>query len=327
MTKKALVLISGGLDSIISLNIIQKQGIECVGISFYSPFFSNKLPKEAKDKFNFEYHEIEVGDDYIDMLKNPPHGYGTSMNPCIDCKIYMMKKAKELMEKYNASFIVSGEVLGQRPMSQHKEALLEIERKSGLKGILVRPLSALYLEPTIPEIEGIIDRKKLLAIEGRGRKTQLGLINNFDNRDFSPVGGGCILTDKLFKKKFDDLVTNGDPTNLASLYILKFGRHFRYGNSKIIVGRNKSENESLIKYKNENDYVLSLPNLPAPTVILQGEKSKEALKFAADLLLYYSDSDSDTADIECIEGDNSKIIIKANVLEKEMVDYHNIAID
>ncbi len=259
------------------------------------------------------------------MLKKPAHGYGSSMNPCIDCKIYMMKKAKEMMDKYDASFIVSGEVLGQRPMSQHKAALLEIERKADVKGILLRPLSAHFFEPTLPEIEGIIDRNKLFSIEGRGRKTQLELINNFEIQDFSPVGGGCILTDKLFKKKFEDLLEHNESTKLSSLYILKFGRHFRYKNSKIVVGRSEWENNLLIKYKSDDDYILSLADIPGPIVVLRGEKSHESVNFAANLVLYYSDCNDSSSEVEC-SNKTDLSIIKAIKIDKESVDFYNIAL-
>ena len=248
--KKAVALLSGGLDSILAIRIIMEQGIECIGIYFSSPFWSDlkkeeNLIKKISKENNFKLLIVPVEDDYIEMIKKPKYGWGKGLNPCIDCKIYMLKKAKNIMEELDASFIITGEVLGQRPMSQHRNALNSIEKQSELKGKILRPLSAKNLEPTDVEKDGTVDRAKLFDITGRTRKKQLELIKIFKINEYSSPAGGCLLTDKIFSKKLQDLFDNDKNIKMNDIILLKYGRHFRYNGNKIIVGRNQEENGSV----------------------------------------------------------------------------------
>lgn len=300
MNKKAIVMISGGLDSLLAVKIMQKHGIDIIGLHFILTFTNSSIKKEKDgykelkfdERFGINVLNIFNDLEYFKIIEKPKFGYGQGINPCIDCKIYMFRKAKELMKEYDASFIVTGEVLGQRPMSQLKRQIEIIERESGLEGLILRPLSALILPETIPEKNGIVDRNKLFGICGRGRNIQIELVKEFGIKDYPPPGGGCMLTDKIFSKRVKDLFNNKKEYTLTDLHLLKLGRHFRIDKKKIIVGRNKKENEELEDLASELNYTIFIPvDVPGPTIVVDGEIDKDIEEIVSQLLFKYSDSD------------------------------------
>jgi len=307
-----LGLISGGLDSLIASLILKLQDIEVVGLNFKSPFcICDKALKNSECGLNLYFEKlginlffIQKGDDYLDIISNPKYGYGKNLNPCIDCRIYILKKAKEFAERINADFIFTGEVLNQRPKSQNQKALKIIDKESTLEGSLLRPLSALLLNPTIMEKKGLIDRSKLLGIKGRSRKIQLELAKKHGLLKEYFACGGCLLTDTRFSNRMRDyLKFNKNPT-MNDINILKYGRHFRFNNSKIIVGRNEFENNMLIQIKNANDLIMEAKDVSGPVTIIQEKFDENIINFAAKLTLRYSDAEKPYGHI--IYGNNPK---------------------
>jgi tRNA U34 2-thiouridine synthase MnmA/TrmU len=286
---KALCLFSGGLDSILAVKLIQIQGIEVRLINFTTPFFPPKNARKMAKQLKLKLKEVDVTKDYLKVLRNPKHGYGSFLNPCIDCKIFMLRKAKEYGKKIGAKFIFTGEVLGERPMSQNKNALALIEREAGLKKKLLRPLSAQLMPITEAERKWI-DRNELLDIKGRRRERQIELAKKFSIKDYPTPSGGCLLTNNEYATKAKDLIINNKKISVNDIKLLKIGRHFRYGKNKIIVGRNKNDNKELIKLKNSSDYMFEVLNAGSPITLLQGPKTKESIELAAKLTVYYSDS-------------------------------------
>ncbi len=252
--RKALALLSGGLDSTLAVKMMIEQGIEVTAVNFRSPF-CNCTPKNAgcehqaskvAAEFGIPIRVVAKGMDYMRLVENPPHGHGRGLNPCIDCRIYMLKKVKEMLPELGADFVVTGEVLGQRPMSQRRQQIELIEKESGLAGLILRPLSAQNFPPTIPEQEGLVDREKLLAISGRSRKEQIGLARELGIADYPCPAGGCLLTDPLIALRLKDLFAHVPDYTMNDLQLIKFGRHFRLGTQlRVILGRNEEENDRL----------------------------------------------------------------------------------
>lgn len=289
---KALALLSGGLDSTLAVKLILDQGIDVVGINFTSSFHisdKNEAKKVAK-KFKIPLKTVKLGEDYLKIIRGPKFHYGKHMNPCIDCRIFMLKKAKKYAKKIGAFFIFTGEVLGERPMTQTRENLDLIEKEAGLKGKLLRPLSAKLLPKTEAEKKGWVNREKLLDIRGRSRKKQIELAKKYEIKDYPAPAGGCLLTYKEFADKVRDLFKHKKRVSIKNINILKIGRHFRFRKNKIIVGRNEEENKQLLKMKEKNDYYFEVPDCGSPITILQGPKTKEAIKKAAKLTAHYSDA-------------------------------------
>ena len=189
---------------------------------------------------------INKGAEYIDIVRNPKYGYGKGINPCVDCRIFMFRAAKSYMEEIGASFVITGEVVGQRPMSQRRANFEMIERDSGLEGLILRPLCALNLDPTIPEKEGLVDREKLMDVAGRGRRTIMDKADELDIQDYPCPSGGCLLTDKIFSKKVRDLLEHNEAVTTKDLQLLKTGRHFRFNETKVVVGRDSADNQRLV---------------------------------------------------------------------------------
>ncbi len=280
-------LLSGGLDSTLAARLILEQGIEVYAINFTSPFCTC-TPKKAgcaavvtavEKLGGISLKQVAMRDDYLAMVQNPKHGYGTGMNPCLDCRVMKIKKAGEYMRKIKADFLFTGEVLGQRPMSQHKRALDTIDRESGFRGYIVRPLSARNFEPTIPEKEGWVDRSKLLAIAGRSRKSQILLAAEKDIRDYPCPAGGCLLTDKNFADKMHDYFAHTTHPSIRDIPLLKVGRHFRLANGdKVIVGRNEHECKMLKNFHRQRDHLLVPLDFSGPSVILQGNSLHAAIE-------------------------------------------------
>ncbi len=266
---KAVALFSGGLDSILAVKLILDQGIEIKGVNFRTPFFGlDEALMMAKD-LDIDLEIIDITRELLEVLKNPKHGFGKNMNPCIDCHALMFKRAGEYMSKIGASFILSGEVLGERPMSQNRNSLSIIERESGFEGRILRPLSALLLPETIPEKEGLVDRNKLLDISGRSRKRQMELAGKMDLKDYPSPAGGCKLTDPGFSKRLRDLFTQ-EKFSLEDIELLKLGRHFRLSkDDKLVVGRNKEENEQLKDFFQDGDFLFKAKNLKGPISLLK----------------------------------------------------------
>ncbi|MDH4241931.1 MAG: hypothetical protein OEW48_20410 [Phycisphaerae bacterium] len=295
MTKiKALALFSGGLDSILATRLILNQGIDVVALNFASPFcFCEKGGcgvTEVAEKLGVPLKVVNVGDDYLKMVRKPKHGYGKNMNPCIDCRIFILKKAKKHAEEMGASFIFTGEVLDERPMSQHFKAMKIIEEEAGLKDKILRPLSAQLLPETFIEKKGLVDREKLLNIRGRSRKPQIKLAEKFNIKEYPGPAGGCLLTYREYADKLRDLFKHKKKCSMADVTLLKVGRHFRFGENKIIVGRNEAENKLLTFKKGRNDYYFEVPAIGSPITILQGAKTKKAIEAAAALTAFYSDA-------------------------------------
>ena len=285
----ALGVVSGGLDSLLATILLLKQGIKVKWIHFVTDFFDNseRCKKYAKE-LGIPLKIVKLGKEYIKMLLNPKYGYGKALNPCIDCHIMMFKKAKEYAKKIRADFIFTGEVLNERPFSQSRKALEIIEKESGLKGKILRPLSAKLLPPTEAEKKGLVDREGLLGIKGRRRETQIKLAKEFGIKDFPMPSGGCILTEKEFGAKLEDLLrVKGENVTKEDIKLLRIGRHFRFEKWKIIVGRNEEENRILEKAKGIKLYV---PNYGSPITLLEKGASKEAIIKAAQITARYSDA-------------------------------------
>jgi len=288
---KALVLFSGGLDSILACKILKEQKIEVVPVFFKSYFFGPEIAQKSAKENGLNLRIEDISKEHLEIVKKPKFGWGTSMNPCLDCHILMLKKAKEIMKKENFDFVATGEVLGERPFSQTRNALAIVERESSLKGYLLRPLSAKLLEPTIPEKKGLIKRGKLFDIQGRSRKRQMALTKKFKIKWYPQPSGGCILTDLEFGKKLRDLLEKYPEFDGNDVETLKLGRHFWEGNVKIIIGRNHEENLKLEKLKRKGDFIIKMENYPGPTALIrpyQGKVSDEILEKAKGLILKYS---------------------------------------
>ncbi len=299
--KKAIALLSGGLDSTLALKIVLDLGFEVIALNMKTPFctcdgksgvcYSSRFSQE----FGIKLVRIFGGEDYLEIVKNPEHGYGRNLNPCIDCRIYLFKKAKELMEKEGASFIFTGEVLGERPMSQRLDAMKLIERESGLKGKVLRPLSAKLLEPTQPETEGIIDRSALLNIQGRSRKRQIKLAEDYQITDYPCPAGGCLLTEENFARRLKDSFDHNEDS-LRHISLLKIGRHFRLvfqdgsntDGAKLIVGRNQEENELLATLAQPHETKFTVKEFKGALGVLLSEPMPEYLSMSARISARYS---------------------------------------
>lgn len=287
---KAVGLISGGLDSLTACLLIKQQGIEVIGLHFESPFCQYKTNLDIfQTKLGIKVHSLPLEDDFLDIIKNPKFGYGRHINPCVDCRIYILKKAKKYMKEINADIIFTGEVLNQRPKSQHLKALHIVEEESGLKGKLLRPLSALLLEPTIYEEKGLIDRSKLIGIKGRSRKSQLELARKHGLLQDYYAGGGCLLTDENYANRMEDSLKFDNVQTMEDMKILRHGRHFRFNDTKIIVGRDEKENNILLQLRKPEDLIMEVKDVPGPVTIIQGKINKDTLNYAASLTLRYSD--------------------------------------
>lgn len=290
-------LVSGGLDSLIACLLIQLQGIKVIGLNFASPFCQYGKESSSmecnlglfQEKLGIEVHLLPLGEDFLEIIRNPKFGYGKNINPCIDCRIYILKKAKQFMKEIKADFIFTGEVLNQRPKSQHIKALNIVEKESGLEGKLLRPLSAHQLKPTIYEEKGLIDRKKLLGIKGRSRKIQMKIAREHGLLENYYACGGCLLTDENFTIRLRDSFKFNTNLKIEDINILRIGRHFRYNYTKIIVGRNEVENNILLTLKKPDNLILEAKDVPGPITIIQGEYDEESLNYAAKLTIRYSD--------------------------------------
>ncbi|MFA7397744.1 MAG: tRNA 4-thiouridine(8) synthase ThiI [Candidatus Bathyarchaeia archaeon] len=296
MTKvKAISLFSGGLDSILATELVRRQGIEVIAFYVETPFEISKKKdttdvQQTAEQLNIPLIIQNAKKAYIKMLRNPKHGYGKNINPCIDCKIFILKQAKKYAKEINADFLFTGEVLGERPMSQHGPALKTIEKEAALEGKLLRPLSAKLMPETEAEKKGLIDRNKLLGIQGRSRKPQLALAKEYGIKVYPSPAGGCLLTCEEYARKLQDLFSHKKRVTIEDIKLLRIGRHFRSGSNKIIVGRNFEENTSLTKNKSNSDYFFELPDVVGPVTILQGPKNKSAIETAAKLTAFYSDT-------------------------------------
>jgi Predicted tRNA(5-methylaminomethyl-2-thiouridylate) methyltransferase, contains the PP-loop ATPase domain len=297
LTKKAVALLSGGLDSTLAVKLMIDQGIDVTAVHFTS-VFCNCSPKKSgckmhahkvAEEFSVPIHVIHKGMDYIKMVENPPHGYGSAMNACIDCRIYMLRKVKEMMPDWSASFVITGEVLGQRPMSQQRHTIRLIEKESGLKDLILRPLSAQHFEPTLPEREGIVDRNKLLNISGRSRKQQFALAEDLGVTDYPCPAGGCLLTDKVIAARLRDLFSSVPDYTQTDLLLLTIGRHFRLSNNlRIILGRTKDENERLVQLAKQGQMIYAPENFRGPTALAIGIINPEEEIIIGDMIAAYS---------------------------------------
>jgi tRNA-uridine 2-sulfurtransferase len=296
MTKvKAISLLSGGLDSILATELVRRQGIEVIAFNVKTPFGIPKKDGTSEAQQAAEQLKVPlvvqcVDREYIKMLRNPKHGYGKNINPCVDCKIFILKQANKYAKEVGADFLFTGEVLGERPMSQHGPALKTIAEESGLKGKLLRPLSAKLLVETDAEKKGLIDRSNLLSIQGRSRKPQFELAKEYGITVYPSPAGGCLLTCEEYAKKLRDLFDHKKRVSMEDIALLRAGRHFRVGENKFIVGRNQAENNFLTTHRAKSDFFFELATIVGPTTLLQGPKTKAAVETAAKLTAFYSDS-------------------------------------
>lgn len=333
MKKKAIALFSGGLDSILAVKLMQEQNIEIIGYNFRNFLSAEKSRNDegvvtsGAKALNIPIKVIEADQSYLDLLMNPEHGYGKNYNPCIDCKIHIFSLAKKVMEEEGASFVFTGDVLGERPMSQTKSPMALIEKQAGLKGLVVRPLCAKLLEPTLPEIEGIIDREKMLDISGRSRKPQYELVKKYNVTEFPSPAGGCLLTEKSFSIRIKELLTTNPDSSITDVRMLRYGRHFRLATGdKVIVGRHQHDNENLLKLADKDNYIImKADDIPGPIVILKRNVLPETIETASKITACYANGKENTVpvifDDQCINVPYSQ----DNTLDKytEFMIRHN----
>ncbi|MGS0764473.1 tRNA 4-thiouridine(8) synthase ThiI [Syntrophomonas curvata] len=291
---KAISLFSGGLDSQLAVMLIKNQGIEVMGINFVTPFFgADPAVLQAARNLGIELITMDISDEYIPgVLRSPVYGYGKNLNPCIDCHGFMLHKAGDYMGQADASFLITGEVVGQRPMSQNKSALNAVDKISGYRGFIVRPLSGKILPPTEPELRGWINREALLDINGRGRHVQMELAEKFGIKDYPSPAGGCLLTEQNFARRLKRVLERDKETRAEEMEILKLGRHFIVGDDRLlVVGRNQSENRKIQTNAWPEDLLMKVADRPGPLGLLRyGNYSEDLIAYAAAVVARYSDA-------------------------------------
>jgi tRNA-specific 2-thiouridylase len=293
---KAIALLSGGLDSTLAVRLLLDQGVEVEALNFHTPFCQcNRQGRceaaHVAETFGIPCKTVAVTDEFFDLIRRPRYGYGSGMNPCLDCRILMFTKARQRMEETRADFCFTGEVVGERPMSQRRDAMRIIERESGLEGRLLRPLCAQLLAPTIPEQEGLVDREALLSISGRSRKPQMALAEERGLTDYPCPAGGCLLTDPGFARRMRDLVQYTPDFGLNDVSLLKVGRHFRLSPSaKTIAGRNEGENQRIVALARPGDRLFEVQGWGSPMTLLRGEPEGDENEIAAAITVRYSDA-------------------------------------
>jgi tRNA U34 2-thiouridine synthase MnmA/TrmU len=329
--RKAVALISGGLDSLLAAKVIQEQGVHVEGINFFTGFcvegHTHAIRKKDKAKpkrnnalwvaeqLNMKLHIIDVIDEYKSVLLNPKHGYGANMNPCLDCKVFMVSKARQWAEENGFDFIITGEVVGQRPMSQRRDTMPVISRESGADDLLMRPLCAKNLPETLPEREGWVNRDELFDFSGRTRKPQMALAEQYGFKDYAtPAGGCCFLTDKNYSEKLVDLwkYRGSKEYELDDIMLLKVGRHIRPGgNYKLIVAREEGESRFLQGYKKSFTW-LQVTSHGGPLTLVEGKIKEEELPFAASLVARFSQGrDADKVSVKCVhDGEETLLDVK-----------------
>ncbi len=300
---KALGLSSGGLDSILAGKVLEQQDIDVTWITFETPFFSAANAVKASKLYDIPVIKTDITEIYLEMLRNPPLGYGKNMNPCRDCHALMFRLAGEVMKKEGFDFLFSGEVAGQRPLSQNKNALRYVEKNSGSEGFILRPLSAKNLPETEAEQKGLVDREQLLNITGRSRKAQVQLAKDLGIHDYPSPAGGCLLTDKNFSNRLRDLFGHQKSCTSSDLHLLKFGRHIRLNeNVKIVVGRTKGDNDALTKYYRPEEHILlDAKDIGSPTILMPCNADSESIKQAASICCSYTKTP---------EGETASILVK-----------------
>lgn len=286
-------LFSGGLDSILAVRVLQKQHVRIEVIVFVTPFFGPETAKKAVKQLNVPLHIIDITEKHFEMLRAPKYGYGSNMNPCIDCHALMFNQAGQLMEKNRAHFLFSGEVLGERPMSQNKNSLKIVAKESGYEEFIIRPLSARLLPISKSEKEGLVDREKLLDIQGRSRKRQIEISKQFGITYYPNPASGCRLTDPSFSNRIKDLLQHNKKIVKRDLELLNVGRHLRINpNMKIVIGRNEKENDRLKSLKKKGDIILTIEDIPSPIVMIP-QGANDAINLAASACVRYSDAQGD----------------------------------
>lgn len=329
MTRRAVALFSGGLDSTLTILTILKQDIEVKALVFLTPFnttiagrllYANNDFSVSKE-FGFDVQARRLTETFIDIVKNPSFGYGKNMNPCIDCRILMLREAKKVMGEIGADFIITGEVLGQRPMSQRKDTFSLIDREAGVRGHVLRPLSARLLEITIPESRGIVNREKLHDFSGRTRRPQMALAKELGLAHYSAPAGGCLLTEPHYAQRLKDLLHYQANPGVQEINMLKIGRHFRFSPAcKIIVGRDKKENDILESFARDSDCLVTIEGYGSPTTIVYGEITNEALRIGASLCARYSDARETTNVDAKVTTPNNSYRIKVSRANNEIVE-------
>lgn len=272
---RALLLFSGGLDSELAGKVLEEQGIEVVGLTFRSQFFGAAEAIRAAEELGWPLLLVDINQEQIELVKNPKYGYGRWLNPCIDCHGQMAKIAAGLLEKYQADFVATGEVLGERPKSQNRQALSIVEKLSGLRGLVLRPLSARLLPPTIPEEKGLVERERLLDICGRSRKRQLELAEKYGLREFPTPAGGCLLTDPIFSSRLRRLMVWRGELRADDINLIKAGRVFFEADGLIVVGRNEHENEKIAALAEESDILVTTSGKKGPLAVLRLKQATE----------------------------------------------------
>ncbi|MFC1671903.1 hypothetical protein ACFL01_02085 [Planctomycetota bacterium] len=333
---RAISLLSGGLDSLLSTRMILDQGIDVEAFNTITAFCtcttkgsSCSAAESAVRQLGISLKVVNSTNEILELVKSPPHGYGSNINPCIDCRILLFRKAGAYMRETGASFIVTGEVLGERPMSQRRQAMELIERESGLDGLVVRPLSAALLEPSIPEQKGWVDRSRLMDIRGRSRKPQIEMARTFGFGDYPCPAGGCLLTDSGFARRMRDLIAHSPETPLNDVHLLKVGRHFRLSPEvKVIVGRDEKENNRLLQLARDDDTLLELADILGPLTVVRGPATPEQIEIAAAMTVRYSKARSQDEAAVAVrdKAASSKTILRISPAGDELLDRCRIGV-
>ena len=323
--KKVIALLSGGLDSQLAVRMMQKQGFEVSAVAIKTPFCDFDCGRgcgfeirERADDLGVNLKTVYLGDEYVEMLKHPKYGIGAGMNPCIDCRSMMFEAAKKHMKEIGAEFVISGEVLGQRPMSQHRKALGTIEKETNLEGEILRPLSARLLPPTNAEKSGLIRREDMGMIRGRSRRVQLQMAREFGIVDPPNAGGGCLLTDPAFGKRAKDLFRHTETPSINDIDLLKVGRHFRLERgAKLVVGRNRDENNIICALALGGDILLEVADYVGPVSLLRGDAAPRHVDFAASVTVRYSDAPGNENTTVSVSQGNSRSEMSARNCAEE----------
>ena len=305
---RGLCLLSGGLDSQLAICLLREQGLHVEAVVFSSPFFKIAAAKQAAENLKVKLHIVNFTHDILELVKHPPNGFGGALNPCIDCHARMIKRAGELMTGWGFDFVATGEVLNQRPMSQNRRSLGIVEHDAALNGRLLRPLCALLLEPTPVEAEGIVDRSRLLGLNGRSRKPQMELATRYGMKEYPSPAGGCLLTESGFCRKLADVRDNEGLDNERLVWLLLHGRHFRLpGGAKCVAGRDSRDNGALKKAQVEGDVLLYTVNVPGPTLLIPCGAGEEDLARAAGICAAYGDhGERAEVTVRIVRGDKAE---------------------